>query len=55
MEQELKETESLSIERGMSGKTSFKIKLLGRPEDNLERLKKLKKDCEDVIDKDLSE
>jgi len=55
METEFKETENISIEKGMSGKYSFKIKLLGRPEDNLERLKNLKKECEEVINKDLSE
>jgi len=41
-----KEEETLKFERTASGKYTYSFKLLGKPESNFERLKKIKKELE---------
>ena len=48
----IKGEESIKISRGMTGKYSYEIKLLGNPEDNKERIIALKKEYDKIINTD---
>ena len=42
--------EKVKFGRGASGKYSYEITLLGKPEDNIERTKELKKEFDTLVD-----
>ncbi len=44
------QSEKVKITRGATGKMGYEISLLGKPEDNLERIKQLKKDFDSLIE-----
>jgi len=48
METKIEQTEKVKFTMGMSKKYSYEIVLLGRPEDNVERVKDLKKKFDDI-------
>ena len=44
----IKQEESIKFSKGMTGKFSYEIKLLGKPEDNLQRVKELISECDNI-------
>ncbi len=44
------QTEKVKITRGATGKMGYEITLLGKPEDNIDRFKQLKKDFDSLIE-----
>jgi len=51
MEEVIKQEEVVKFISGMTGKYSYEIRLLGKPEDNIERIKYLKKELNIISDK----
>ncbi len=44
------QVEKVKLTRGASGKYGYEISLLGKPEDNIERIKELKDEFNKLID-----
>ena len=47
-----KQEESVKISRGMTGKSSYEFKLIGKVENNIERVKELQKELDNIIKKE---
>ncbi len=49
MERIFEQKESTKLIKSVSGKYSYELKILGAPEDNLDRIRKLKDDFDTLI------
>ena len=49
----IKQEESVKITKGMTGKMGYEFKLLGKPEDNLNRIKGLKEELNEIVKEDV--